>query len=58
MRGRLETEWDRTAELLALQCNIAAKKQITTSARLNPYRTVREKPKPLTLGMMVDFLEP
>lgn len=56
--ARQEAEWDRTASQLALAINVKAGKVVASAKQLNPYRSSVQQTQPLTLGDMVDFVEP
>lgn len=52
------TDWDHTAEILANQTNLAARKHVVEASKLNQYRNAikRRDQLPPTLADMTDFL--
>ena len=53
------TDWDHTAELLANQTNLAARKHVVSASKLNRFRSAQKrKQQPPTLADMADVLDP
>ena len=55
--ARQATEWERAAEIIANQINVAARKNVVSAKQINPYRRAQTRMQPPTLDDLADFLE-